>query len=79
MGHAFLRDIQEPTFVRTERDLLQLMVHRPIAIDGAGAVLLQMVLPVTYSSKYLIPGIWYVCTLVFLFSFFWLCYNNSFV
>ena len=35
-GHAFPRD-RSPNSLRTKRGLLQLMTHRPIAIDGAGA------------------------------------------
>ena len=35
-GHAFPRG-RSPNSLRTERGLLQLMAHRPIAIDGAGA------------------------------------------
>ena len=35
-GHALPRD-RSPKSLRTERGLFQLMAHRPIAIDGAGA------------------------------------------
>ena len=35
-GHAFPRG-RSPNSLRAEKGLLQLMAHRPIAIDGAGA------------------------------------------